>query len=403
MFVRSLISLVVMATAASFAIGQPPPPAKPDTPEALTWTYAGDGSYLGVQTAEVTKENAGKYGLREVRGVAVEKVVENSPAAAAGLRDGDVILKFNGEAVTSAGKLTRLIAEVSPDHQATVTVLRGGSEQDITVTIGKRPMPKFDSDNFTFAMPAMPDFDFHFDMPELKNLDKLKDFKFEFKDVPEFKQLEKMKDFTFTMPDLKGLDELKQLDKLKDWKNMPEFKELEKLKDMPQVWVSPQGGDDTVVWRAGEGRRIGVGVSDLTSQLAQKYGVSDGLMITEVNNDSPAAKAGLKAGDIITEINGKAVKSDIDLIREINSQKDGDVQLTIVRDGQRQTISVTPEKTKDSGYIIRSHSDGDGNGGAFMPNFAPLMPAAPAAPATAPRAPTAPTAHPAMSLFHRIV
>ena len=50
--------------------------------------FDGDGSYLGVQTEEVTKENFAKYGLREVRGVAVEKVMEGSPAEKAGLQSG---------------------------------------------------------------------------------------------------------------------------------------------------------------------------------------------------------------------------------------------------------------------------------------------------------------------------
>src|SRR5688572_29893472 len=84
----------------------------------------GDGGYLGVQTTEVTKDNFAKYGLREVRGVVIEKVVDNSPAATAGLQAGDVIVKFNGEDVTSVRKLTRLIGEVDPDHQARVTVIR---------------------------------------------------------------------------------------------------------------------------------------------------------------------------------------------------------------------------------------------------------------------------------------
>ncbi|MBV9216119.1 MAG: PDZ domain-containing protein [Acidobacteria bacterium] len=367
MFVRSFIAIVIVALAAAAGFGQ-----KTDTPQVYSWSFDSNSGYLGVQTQEVTKENFSKFGLRNVQGVAVEKVVENSPAAAAGMRDGDVIVKFNGESVTSAAKLTRLIMEVTPDHQATVTVNRGGAEQDLTVTIGKRPMPKFEDGNFSFVMPSIPDmqnFDFKFDMPEFKSLDELKD------KMPELQQkLEKLKD----MPQLKELDKLKF--DMGDW--------ADKFKDMPQVWSN--GDNHSFVWN--NGRRIGVSVNDLTDQLAQKYGVSDGLMITEVHNDSPAAKAGLKAGDIITEVNGKAVKSDIDLIKEINSQKDGDVQLTIVRDGQKQTISVTPEKTKDSGFIYRTGGD-DGSG--FMPQFAPL--AKPAIPAN-PAAPGTPKV-PAVSLF----
>ncbi len=83
------------------------------------------GSYLGVQMQEVSKENFAKFGLSAVRGVAVEKVLENSPAAQAGLQAGDVIVRFDGAEVTSVKKLTRLIGEVAPDHQTALTVLRG--------------------------------------------------------------------------------------------------------------------------------------------------------------------------------------------------------------------------------------------------------------------------------------
>jgi membrane-associated protease RseP (regulator of RpoE activity) len=70
-------------------------------------------------------------------------------------------------------------------------------------------------------------------------------------------------------------------------------------------------------------------------------------MIDDVRSDSPAAKAGLKAGDIIVEADGKAVKNEGDLIRAISEKKEGDVTLTIVRDRNRQTISVTPEDVKN--------------------------------------------------------
>jgi S1-C subfamily serine protease len=92
------------------------------------------------------------------------------------------------------------------------------------------------------------------------------------------------------------------------------------------------------------GRRIGIGVTSLTKQLSDHFGVDGGVMVTDVRPDSPAAKAGLKAGDIIVGVEGKDVKSDVDLIRAVNEKKDGDVSLTFIRDGNRQTISVTPEK-----------------------------------------------------------
>ena len=88
----------------AFVIGltvqaQTPAPAPNAKGEGLAFSmfFDGDGAYLGIQTAEVTKENFAKYGLREVRGVIVEKVMEGSPAEKAGLQNGDVIVRFNNE------------------------------------------------------------------------------------------------------------------------------------------------------------------------------------------------------------------------------------------------------------------------------------------------------------------
>jgi len=67
--------------------GQTPAPGAKGEGKSFSFFFDGDGSYLGVQTEEVTKDNFAKYGLREVRGVAVEKVVEGSPAE---LRDNHV-------------------------------------------------------------------------------------------------------------------------------------------------------------------------------------------------------------------------------------------------------------------------------------------------------------------------
>jgi serine protease Do len=141
MFLRSFSSILIVSSAFVIAIGQTPETKKEkeQAEQVFSWHFQGDGAYLGVQTQPVTRENFAKYGLRDVRGVAVEKVTENSPAAVAGIQAGDVILRFNGEEVTSARKLTRLIEEVDADHQVTVTIARGGSERNVTATLAKQP------------------------------------------------------------------------------------------------------------------------------------------------------------------------------------------------------------------------------------------------------------------------
>ncbi|MEP6944699.1 MAG: PDZ domain-containing protein, partial [Acidobacteriota bacterium] len=301
MFRKAFIFLSLTAAATAGVMAQTPEPKTAPAIRSFAWTMDGDGGYLGVQTKEVTKENFGKFGLRDVRGVAVEKVLDNSPAAVAGLQTGDVIVKFENEDITSVRKLTRLIGEVAPDHQVTMTILRNGSEQTISATLGKRPGAQFGNGNFEFAMPSQLD---------PADIEKLK-----------------------ALPQIQGLEKLKDLD--------PDV--------MPKAFSFPGGENKAFEWRSGTGRQIGVGVTPLTKQLASHFGVDGGLMISEVRDGSPASKAGLKAGDIIVEADGKALKGQFDLIRSIGEKKDGDVNLTIVRDGRRQNISVTPEISKGNG------------------------------------------------------
>ncbi len=137
-----------------------------------------------------------------------------------------------------------------------------------------------------------------------------------------------------------------------------------------QLFLRRSGAEGrSFAWRAGEGRQIGIGVTALTKQLAEHFGAERGVMINSVREGSPAAKAGLKAGDIIVEIDGKPVNSDMDLIRSINEKKEGDVSLTIVRDTKQQTITVTPEASKDAGFMFRTGDDD----GVFAPG-APALP-----------------------------
>ncbi|HEV8591352.1 MAG TPA: PDZ domain-containing protein [Pyrinomonadaceae bacterium] len=296
----------------SVAIAQTPAPM-PRGETRVFSMFSGDGGYLGVQTAEVTKDNFTKFGLREVRGVAVEKVMEGSPAAAAGLQTGDVIVQFNGEEVTSVRKLTRLIGEVDPDHQARVTVIRGGNQRELTATLGKRPAPKFEEGAFGMTMPRIERFP------------------------------------------------------------VPPSGESPRVFSVP----APDAPNAPFIWRTGARRQIGVGITPLTKQLAEHFGVDGGIMINDVRKDSPADKAGLKAGDIIVEVEGSAVKGEGDVLKAIAEKKEGDISLTIVRDRNRQTVRVTPESIKGGFDSFYGFPDGDGPG-----EFRMTMPQAPAAPAT---------------------
>src|SRR6266566_1638518 len=91
----------------------------------------------GLIAEDIGKENMGRYGLSDVRGVGVTEVVKDSPAEKAGLKKDDVIVRFDGESVSSARKLTRLVSESAPDHTVRLSFMRGGVEQEVSVTLAK--------------------------------------------------------------------------------------------------------------------------------------------------------------------------------------------------------------------------------------------------------------------------
>ena len=301
--IRKTLAILLMGAASGSAVfAQTPGPAPRGESRTFSYVFGGDGGYLGVQTEEITKENFGKFGLREVRGVGIGDVAAGSPAQTAGLQKGDVIIGFNGEEVTSVRKLMRLLSEVAPDHQAKLTVLRNGESRDLAVTVGNRPTPKFEDGGFA--------------LPPAARSGRLI--------VPP----------TADMPTL------------------PPMTELAPIPPVPPVSGS---GDNFFVFRGfTSGRQIGANTRPLTKQLAEHFGVSGGVLVDQVRENSPAAKAGLKAGDIIVEVDGKEVNGNIDIARAIAAKKSGDVELTIVRDRNRQTIRITPEVVSDGPSMFQA-------------------------------------------------
>ncbi len=249
---------------------------EPATTDRSFSILLGGEAFLGVGTEDITKENMGRYGLREVRGVGVTQVVKDSPAEKAGLKKDDVILRFDGESVTSVRKLSRLVGESAADQTVRITISRGGAEQEVSATLSKHNLSNLLGAGIRDEV-------------------------------------------------LRGIG-----------------------KGFPQI----NSGDGNFVFSFGGNRRIGISTQPLTKQLADYFGAKDGgTLITSVNDNSPAAKAGLKAGDVITAVDGEKVSSPGDVSRAINKKQDGDVSLTILRDRNTRTVTLTPEKNPEPAVL----------------------------------------------------
>tara|TARA_R110002167_G_scaffold8694_3_gene39796 strand:- start:21155 stop:22630 length:1476 start_codon:yes stop_codon:yes gene_type:complete len=93
--------------------------------------------YLGIVIQQLTPDLAGSFDIESGKGILVAQVSEDSPAAKAGLKPGDVIVEFRGEPVTDVGNFRNRVSLTPPGSTETVTVLRKGKRRTLQVTIGK--------------------------------------------------------------------------------------------------------------------------------------------------------------------------------------------------------------------------------------------------------------------------
>lgn len=95
--------------------------------------------WLGVMIQEVSPELAESFGLDERRGALVSAVMDDSPAAAAGLQSGDVILSFDGQPISNADELPTVVAGTEVGKTVSINLVRDGREQEIRLEVGELP------------------------------------------------------------------------------------------------------------------------------------------------------------------------------------------------------------------------------------------------------------------------
>jgi membrane-associated protease RseP (regulator of RpoE activity) len=263
----------------------------------------GQGSYLGVFIADVTSEDVERLDLREERGVRITGVADEGPARDAGLQEDDVIVSWNGDRVESEAQLRRILGETPAGRSASVGVVRGGSETSIAVELGHRGDP---GGVFTLR----PGWDGE-GAAHLRE------------------QLEKTREH---LGDLNV-----------------------RIREMPHVmtFMSMRGG------------RLGVGIQSLEPQLAEYFGLGErsGVLITTVKEDSPAARAGLSAGDVIVAVDGEDVDGTGDVSRRVWDAEAGPIDIRIVRDRNERTVTVDLPESENSW----TSEDGEMNGFFFGP------------------------------------
>ena len=285
------LGVVVVAAVGTLLAQAPAPRSSPEPRDrARVLMLDGRGSQIGVMVDDLSSDE-----LKQQSGVRIRDVDEDSPAAKAGVREGDIVVAFDGEAIRSARQFSRLVEETASGRTVKLTVMRNGQRQTLDVTPEGRAFAwGFDSDRIGRDIArGMREFE------------------------PRFRELE---------PRLRELE--------------PQLRELEpRLREFN--FDAPFPFDYGDVFPLGGRGRLGVQIESLSPQLADYFGVKDGgVLVSEVTKDSPADKAGVKAGDVITSINGDRVRDYNDLVDHLRD-KTGDVSVGIVRDKKESTVTAT--------------------------------------------------------------
>jgi serine protease Do len=135
------INTAIIASGQGIGFAIPVDLAKPLIPQLVKTGEVARG-YLGVSIQSITPELAQALKLEERQGALVSEVVQGSPAAKAGIRQGDVIVGFNGETIDEARDLPAVVAKTPVGEDVTVTLRRDGNTQQVPVTMGKLPSEK---------------------------------------------------------------------------------------------------------------------------------------------------------------------------------------------------------------------------------------------------------------------
>lgn len=224
---------------------------------------------FGVLVSELDEAQKDKLGVS--RGALIMDVIEDTEAEKIGLKEDDVIVKFDGKEVESAQKLKDLVNDLKADKEVDLTVVRDG-----------------------------------------KNMN----FKAKMKEIAP-KHVEVKVDGDDIMMEMK--DAFAFID------------------------------DDGLIWNEeSKGGFLGVSAKNISDQLKDYFQVKQGVLVEKVHEDTPAEKAGLKAGDVIVKIEDREINDYGDLVRTLNYYNPGEkVNVQYVRKGKSGKVSVELAEKKN--------------------------------------------------------
>jgi S1-C subfamily serine protease len=368
MRVKRTLTIAVVLVLSLATVGVLTANASAPAPTRTAAQQATGQGWLGVAVAD------------SANGVTVQEIVSGSPAETAGLKVGDVIKAVDGTDVTTAQQLSDTIGSHKPGDQVTLSVLSKGdtAAHDVSVTLGERPAQT------TTPQQTQP---YHFQgMLDILGITA------QWQDngllIQSISDSSPLKDSGLQAGDL-----ITKIDGTPIADAFPGILMQLMRSDKVTVTVMRNGQEQDIditlnlpnlsIGRTGvapaQPTQLGVQYKMLTAAIAQQenLSVNEGAEITQVFDNTPAATAGLKVGDIVTAVDGNSVDQQHTLSQRLYSYAEGDkVTLTVLRSGQEMSIEVTLGPRPSLGEMV------PGNGPFFRgrrgfpymgPNMGPNM------------------------------
>lgn len=310
-------------------------------PDAKELESAEEPGYLGITLAEVTPSAAERLDVPDGEGVLVMEVLEDSPAAKAGLEPNDVIVSIGRQEVRSPEQLSRLIGKMKSGADVDITYYRNGKEKSGKATLAPRPATP---PRTMFTQPG----GFNGGTLQIPNVFQNGNFDFfgsngRVRVAPGLggsdpAQVDEMRAAIDEMQ--KRLDEMKEQfaqQSTDDDSNGPQLAPGEqKAEDDQKSPVLDQGA------ALQPPRRLGVALQPLSDQLGEFFGAKagEGVLVATVEKGSFADKAGLKAGDVVLQIGGKSVGDPDSASRLVRQSKDDILSIDLLRQKQKMSFNV---------------------------------------------------------------
>ncbi|BEV09120.1 Do family serine endopeptidase [Methylophilus sp. DW102] len=109
--------------------------------EQITFNGSVTRGWIGIEAQDITPELAESFNLKNVNGSLIAGVLLDSPADRAGLRPGDILIAIDNKPVSDSQAMLNIIAMLKPRDKATLAILRAGKKMEISLIVGKRPLP----------------------------------------------------------------------------------------------------------------------------------------------------------------------------------------------------------------------------------------------------------------------